>query len=116
MQRRALAGLDPTFVVEDEGRAHVHETKYTVDSVGNELLLYRDTVPRPDASCHERTRNSACALDEIAIGDDPPRRRLDERPVGGGHAGGELCEKIGWHELCLRSVFLCSVADGHERA
>ena len=46
MQRRALAGLDPTFVVEDEGRAHVHETKYTVDSVGNELLLYRDTVPR----------------------------------------------------------------------
>ncbi len=46
MHRRALAGFDPTFVVEDTGRPQDHETKYTVDGAGNELLLYRDTVPR----------------------------------------------------------------------
>ncbi|HLS62933.1 MAG TPA: stealth conserved region 3 domain-containing protein, partial [Ruania sp.] len=38
-------GFDPTYVVEDHP-TDPHETKYTVDAVGTEMLLYRDTASR----------------------------------------------------------------------
>ncbi len=45
MQRRVRPGFDPTYVVEDHP-TDPHETKYTVDAVGTEMLLYRDTASR----------------------------------------------------------------------
>src|SRR5690606_11686982 len=70
------------------------------------LHLHRHPVPRPDAACHQRIGDPAGARDEVAIGDDPPRRGLDEGPVGGRHAGGELGEEIGWHVLLSSFCFL----------
>ncbi|MGC0252497.1 stealth conserved region 3 domain-containing protein [Pseudactinotalea sp. Z1748] len=49
---RALAGFEPTVVVEDDGGSRVREVKYTVDGLGNELLLYTDTVSPDRLSRH----------------------------------------------------------------
>ncbi len=70
MQRRTrvLAGFDPTFVVEDHARPDAHETKYTVDAVGNELLLYRDTVTR-----RQRARDRLSVLRSRAVSALPRR-------------------------------------------
>jgi len=59
---RVLAGFDPTFVVEDHGRPDTHESKYTVDSVGNELLLYRDA-----ATARQRAADRLAVLRSRAV-------------------------------------------------
>ncbi|WP_324651088.1 stealth conserved region 3 domain-containing protein [Georgenia sp. H159] len=65
---RVLAGFDPTFVVEDRGRPDAHEVKYTVDAVGNELLLYRDTTSR-----RQRARDRVSMLSSRAVSALPRR-------------------------------------------
>ncbi|PYG01756.1 Stealth protein CR1, conserved region 1 [Georgenia satyanarayanai] len=65
---RALAGFDPSFVVVDHGRPDAHELKHTVDAVGNELLLYRDTVSR-----RQRARDRASVLGSRVVSALPRR-------------------------------------------
>ncbi|WP_152191852.1 stealth family protein [Georgenia satyanarayanai] len=65
---RALAGIDPTVVVEDHGRPDAHELKRTVDAMGTEMLLYRDTVSR-----RARVRDGAAVLGSRVVSTLPRR-------------------------------------------
>lgn len=67
---RALAGFDPTVVVEDRGHPHTHETKYAVDDLGHELLLHTDTTTRAQRAQHR----VAIALSRLAAA--LPRRAV----------------------------------------
>ncbi|WP_454084124.1 stealth family protein [Georgenia sp. Marseille-Q6866] len=88
---RALAGFDPSFVVEDHGRPGAHELKHTVDAVGNELLLYRDTVSR-----RERARDRAAVLGSRVVSALPRRlstglaRRVARAQTLGPRTGAQL--------------------------
>ena len=92
---RVLPGLDPTFVVEDRAQPDRHETKYTVDSVGHEMLLYRDT-----ATPRQRVRHEISKIGSRVVSSLPrsvsavlaravdSRQHLGRRPADDGSARG----------------------------
>src|SRR5690625_3878276 len=71
----ALAGVDPTVVVEDHGSPTTLEAKYTVDDLGNELLLYGDAPPEQ----RRRDRRSVLRSRLASALPAPLRRRLSRR-------------------------------------
>src|SRR5690625_3348906 len=71
----ALAGVDPTVVVEDHGQPTTLEAKYTVDEMGNELLLYGDV----SAPQRRRDRRSVLRSRLASALPGPLRRRLARR-------------------------------------
>src|SRR5690625_530189 len=71
----ALAGVDPTVVVEDHGSPTTLEAKYTVDDLGNELLLYGDAPPEQ----RRRDRRSVLRSRLASALPAPLRRRLARR-------------------------------------
>src|SRR5690625_2958099 len=71
----ALAGVDPTVVVEDHGSPTMLEAKYTVDDLGNELLLYGDAPPAQ----RRRDRRSVLRSRLASALPAPLRRRLARR-------------------------------------
>ena len=71
----ALAGVDPTVVVEDHGQPTTLESKYTVDEMGNELLLYGDAPP----AHRRRDRRSVLRSRLAAALPAALRRRLSRR-------------------------------------